>query len=148
MIAFRLTLQSKSTKMKKSKLIYYLDDDRDDLRFFKDSAESLGHRVLTFLDAHEMLLMLRNNVGKPDFIFLDIHMPILNGEEILNIIKNSAHWKHIPVVMISGAYPKKLVRHFMDVGVNYLMKRPLMNDMKAALDQVLKSDMNRFQEAG
>ena len=55
-----------------------------------------------------MLLTLEIQADMPDFIFLDIHMPVLNGEEILEIIKKSDDLKHIPVVMVSGAYPKNL----------------------------------------
>ena len=73
---------------------------------------------------------------KPDVIFLNIHMPILNGEEVLSIIKNSGQWKQIPV-MVSSAYPKKLARHFLETGTNYLMKRPHLNDYKNEIKQVL-----------
>ena len=126
-------------------LIYYLDDDSDDLHIFKTAAESLGQRVLLFLDGHEMLQSLRNRDEKPDIIFLDVHMPILNGEEILNVIKKSHHLKHIPIVMISGAYPKKLVRHFLEAGANYLMKKPVGNELKNSLEQVLKSSWDNLQ---
>lgn len=130
--------------MKKSKSIYYLDDDRDDLYIFQQVAQSLGHEVKTFINGHELLSSLIPPQKKPDVIFLDIHMPILRGEEILIILKSSEVWKHIPVVMISGAYPKKLIRYFTEVGANYLMKRPVMNDFKNALEEVLKIDLLQY----
>src|SRR6476661_6107851 len=121
--------------MKPRQVIYYLDDDADDLYFFRIACQKLGHKVSLFADGHELLLALRRNEEEPDVIFLDIHMPILNGEEILNIIKKSPDWKHIPVVMISGAYPKKLVRQFAEAGANHLMKKPTGNeDLKTALE--------------
>lgn len=126
--------------MKKQKLIYYLDDDIDDLNFFREIAESLGHRVATFVNGNEMFYSLRHNLEKPNIIFLDIHMPVLNGEEILNVIKKSVDYKHIPVVMISGAYPKKLVRQFLEVGANYLMKKPHAHDFRIALEQIMDID--------
>lgn len=124
-----------------SKLIYYLDDDYEDLRFFKQVAESLGHRVLLFLNGHEMIEKLRK--AEPDIVFLDVHMPILNGVEILNVIKDSKEWSHIPVVMISGIYPRKLVSNFVKAGANYLMKRPLESEFKTALRAVLEIDLHR-----
>ena len=131
--------------MKQPQLIFYLDDDSDDLYFFQKTAESLGHTVVTFTDGHAMLQSLRNRDQQPDVIFLDVHMPILNGEEILNVIKKNDALKHIPIVMISGAYPKKLVRHFLEAGANYLMKKPSGNDLKDAIEQVLKINWNSFQ---
>lgn len=131
--------------MKPSQTIFYLDDDLDDLQVFKEIAENLGHTVSTFIDGHEMLNALYFQTKKPDVIFLDIHMPILNGQEILNILKTTSHWKHIPVVMVSGAYPKKLARHFLEVGANYLMKRPHLNDYKNEIEQALKIDLLDFK---
>jgi CheY-like chemotaxis protein len=128
--------------MKTRQLIFYLDDDLDDLEFFKDIAENLGHRVSTFTNGNELFYSLRHEWEKPDIIFLDIHMPVLNGEEILDVIKKSEDYKHIPIVMISGAYPKKLVRHFQESGANYLMKKPLVHDFESALEEVLKIDMH------
>lgn len=126
--------------MKPFQSIFYLDDDIDDLHIFKNIVESLGHSVSTFMNGHQMLNMLDTQREKPDVIFLDIHMPILNGQEILNVIKNSEDWKHIPVIMVSGAYPKKLVRHFMEVGANHLIKKTHTQDFKIAIEEALNMD--------
>jgi len=130
--------------MKAPQLIYYLDDDTDDLYFFKDVAESLGHKVQIFINGSVMLQAL-SRAPFPDVIFLDIHMPVFNGEEILNVIKKSEEWKHIPVVMISGAYPKKLVRSYLEAGANYLMKKPTASEWRNSLGKVLEIDWNSFQ---
>ncbi|TBX65759.1 response regulator [Flavobacterium silvisoli] len=134
--------------MKESQTIYYLDDDLDDLEFFKEVVESLGHTVKVFLDGSKMLFILENIDEKPDVIFLDVHMPILNGEEILNVIKRSDNLKNIPIVMVSGAYPRKMVKNFMELGVNYLMKKPHINDYKTAVEEVLLNYLQNDQAAG
>lgn len=131
--------------MKIARSIFYLDDDNDDLDFFKEVAESLGHTVSIFSNGNLLLEALHSR-EKPDVIFLDIHMPVLNGEEILNIIKNSDDWNEIPVVMVSGAYPKKLIKYFLDIGVNYLMKKPHINDFRDAVEKILKVDLYKFQQ--
>lgn len=125
--------------MKKAKTIYYLDDDFDDLGFFKEIAEELGHNVKVFSDGRKMLLVLEIQDEKPDVIFLDIHMPVLNGEEILEIIKKSNVLKHIPVVMVSGAYPKKLIQHCSDMGVTCLVKRHNFKEFKQNIEEVMKT---------
>ena len=132
--------------MKAPKSIYYLDDDVDDLYFFKEVAESMGHNVSIFVNGTEMLRDLGKNAPLPDIIFLDIRMPVFNGEEILNIIKKTENWDQIPVVMISGAYPKSLVKHYLESGANYLMKKPVdISDLKPSLEYVLNIDWNNFQ---
>lgn len=125
--------------MKKKKTIYYLDDDHEDLDFFKEACEELGHAVKVFTDGRKMLLVLEIQAEKPDVIFLDIHMPVLNGEEILAIIKKSDDMKEIPVVMVSGAYPKKLLQYCADLGVSCLVKRHNFQEFKQNIDEVMKS---------
>ena len=131
--------------MKMPQTIYYLDDDTDDLYFFKEIAESLGHHVTLYINGNEMLKALGK--GKlPDIIFLDIRMPVFNGEQILDIIKKTEAWTNIPIVMISGAYPKSAVRQYLDSGANYLMKKPVdLGDLKSSLEQVLRIDWDNFR---
>ncbi len=126
--------------MKGPQILFYLDDDRDDLTFFKDAAQQLGHQVATYTNAQDMMLDLNIAAEKPSAIFLDVHMPIVNGEEILLVLKQSNDWKNIPVVMISGAYPKKLVKQYMDSGADYLMKkRATMADLQIAIAEALQA---------
>ncbi len=134
--------------MKTPQTIYYLDDDMEDVDFFKEVTESLGHNVKGFTGGARLLMTLELKTEKPDLIFLDVHMPILNGQEILEVIKRSDDLKHIPIVMVSGAYPKKLVRHFAGLGVNYLMKKSHIHDYKAAVEQVLNSYFEDEKEVG
>lgn len=120
------------------KTIFYLDDDSDDLYFFKNAASSLGHKIMVFHCGDEMLKTLRASSEKPQIIFLDVQMPILNGEEILNILKKSHLYKQIPVVMISSFYPKKLVRKLMEAGADYLIKKGSVSDLKNTLENILQ----------
>ncbi|MCF6133177.1 response regulator [Flavobacterium wongokense] len=133
--------------MKKKKTIYYLDDDHEDLDFFKEITEELGHTVKVFSDGRKMLLVLEIQAQKPDVVFLDIHMPVLNGEEILEIIKKSDDMKDIPVVMVSGAYPKKLLQYCADLGVSCLVKRHNFQEFKQNIHEVLTT-LDAAKKAG
>jgi len=123
--------------MENSKKIFYLDDDMDDLGFFKEIGDSLGYNVTMFLDGKLMLRTLETTTELPEIIILDIHMPVLNGEEILEIIKKDDNLKDIPIIMISGAYPKKLVKHYNKMGLKYLLKRNNYKEFKEAIITIL-----------
>jgi len=127
------------------KNIYYLDDDLDDLYVFKEVAEELGHEVTIFVDGNIMLKSL-TQLPLPDIIFLDIVMPVFDGDEIFHIIKKSDKWKVIPIVMISGHSPKSLIMQYMAAGAKYVMKKPsTLTDFRPALEQVLNIDWEKFQ---
>lgn len=128
------------------KVIYYLDDDTDDLHFFKETAEELGHEVQIFVNGTVMLKALTKGKRLPDIIFLDIIMPVFNGEQFLDVIKNSPEWKHIPVVLISGAYSKGSVSNYLDAGANYMMKKSVdFQDLRSKLKEILGIDWVNFR---
>ena len=130
--------------MKMPQTIYYLDDDTDDLYFFKEIAESLGHTVSIFINGTEFLRSLRKKT--PDIIFLDVYMPVFDGDEILDVIKKHDEWKHIPVVMISGIFPKSNAGKYIDSGANFLMKKPVnFTELKSSLEEILNIDWQNFQ---
>jgi CheY-like chemotaxis protein len=123
--------------MKESQIIFYLDIDNENLYFFKYVVESLGHKFFIFRDGYKMIYDLGETKILPDFIFMGTHMPILNGVEIIDILKEKEEWKNIPIIMISGAFPKKMLQHYLAQGVNQIMKRPLAKNYKTALEKVI-----------
>ncbi|MFN3968739.1 response regulator [Flavobacterium sp.] len=124
--------------MKKSKYIYYLDVENEDLYFFKHAIEGLGHKISIFRDGHKMMQDLSKSESKPDILFLGSNMPILNGRELIVILKNSVQWNDIPVVIISGAFPKKLQRQYLNSGVKHIMKRTHVEDYTSTFKEVLE----------
>lgn len=127
--------------MENSRKIFYLDDDLEDLGFFKEIGDDLGYNVKVFLDGRLMLRTLEYEEEQPEIIILDIHMPVFNGEEILEIIRRDEKLKHIPIIMISGAYPKKLVKEYNKIGVKYLLKRNNFKEFKEAIEKVLEESI-------
>jgi CheY-like chemotaxis protein len=131
--------------MENPRLLYYLDDDTDDLHFFKEVAEALGHEVEIFVNGKVLLQTLKKG-RLPDLIFLDIRMPVFDGEQILGILKDDERCKHIPVVLISGAYSKSSVRQYLDAGAGYIMKKAdSLEDLKSSLQYVLGIDWGNFR---
>ena len=118
---------------------YCLDDDIDDLELFRDAARSLGHTVSLFRSAPALTIAIDRM--RPDAIFLDIHMPMIGGEEVLRVLKKTDRWMDIPVMMISSASPKKLVKYYIDCGACGIMKKPhgatWDNSLKEALETML-----------
>ena len=122
--------------MKDSALLFYLDNNLEDLDSYAAISEELGYRVGLYTNGAEMLSVLAHESEKPSIIFLNAHMPTLHGEEMITILKTSDEYKEIPVVMISYAYPKKLVREYLNKGANHLMKKALATDLKINLIEV------------
>lgn len=60
----------------------------------------LGYQVLTMQDPVEALSTIMRR--KPDFIFLDLIMPVVNGYELCSQIRRVSALKRTPIVILTG----------------------------------------------
>jgi CheY-like chemotaxis protein len=80
------------------------DDDADDKSLFCEALAEINPRILchTAADGKEALAILsETQARKPDIIFLDINMPIMDGWQCLGKLKEDTQHKDIPVIMYS-----------------------------------------------
>ena len=82
------------------KTILLADDEEDIKTVITIYLESQGYRVLTAFDGLDALDKIQSE--KPDLIFLDIMMPIMNGFEVCTKLKLDPATRDIPVVMLSS----------------------------------------------
>lgn len=79
---------------------------------------------------------------KPDLVFLDIEMPILNGFDLIKQIDNVDF-----DVIFTTAYDKFAVKAFEVSAIDYLLKPVDENDLERALQKVkTRNDNNEFQK--
>jgi len=82
------------------KVILVVDDSPTVRKIVKVTLTKMGCRVVMAEDGLEALTKIEDE--KPDLILLDIIMPHLDGYQLCSLIKKKPHYKHIPVVMLSG----------------------------------------------
>ncbi len=90
--------------MEMMKTIFLIDDDSDDREIFEESLLSLDLGI-NYVDAKngaEALNKLKiPDFKKPDIIFLDLNMPVMDGRQFLREVKRSDSYNDIPVVIYS-----------------------------------------------
>ncbi len=86
------------------KTVFLIDDDFDDREIFEETLLSLNLEV-DYAEAKngaDALEKLRQSDSiKPDIIFLDLNMPIMDGRQFLKEVKRDDALKDIPVVIYS-----------------------------------------------
>jgi CheY-like chemotaxis protein len=84
-------------------IILAIEDDLDDVDFFCEAVKVIDPKIQCIFarDGVEALSILDNTI--PDLIFLDLNMPIMDGETCLMEIKKKEYLKEIPVVIYSTA---------------------------------------------
>ncbi len=75
----------------------------------------------------------------PQFILLDIKMPIVNGFEVLSYLKGQERTKHIPVVIYSSSSQKSDIQKAYALGASsYLCKPASYQEMKNVFSLLFK----------
>ena len=77
---------------------------------------------------------------QPDLILLDVHLPDINGAEVLARLKGKARTRDIPVVVLSADATKSQINHLMSLGADDYLTKPL------DLDCFLKVIEEHFSE--
>jgi len=80
--------------------ILVVDDEDDILDLLQYNLEREGYATVVARDGPEALKVTRE--VQPDLIVLDIMMPHLNGLEVCRRLRQDAHLRHIPILMLTA----------------------------------------------
>jgi len=121
--------------------IFLADDDQDDTQFLIDAFKELPQAVTvtTFDNGVELMDTLWKSDQLPHMIFLDLFMPMMNGEECLADIRNETKLSKIPVVIYSTMLDMQKAEILHQKGANlYLRKPSSFEALKDALTQCIR----------
>jgi two-component system, OmpR family, alkaline phosphatase synthesis response regulator PhoP len=80
--------------------ILVIDDDFDIVETVTFMLESRGYYVITALGGEEGLVKAKERL--PDIILLDLMMPLMDGFEVCQKLKNDEDTKNIPVIILTA----------------------------------------------
>jgi CheY-like chemotaxis protein len=116
--------------------VLFVDDDIEDREFFLDALSYVDRDIICVLakNCEHCLELLSQSKTLPDYIFLDIQMPRMDGKACLALIKNNEKYKNIKVVMYSGSSDQKLMQAYKNEGASYFLIKPAtFKDLCASL---------------
>jgi CheY-like chemotaxis protein len=59
----------------------------------------------------------------PDFILVDIRMPVMDGVSLVHVIRSYLRWGNIPIAVVT-AYPEDArLQHLADLGVRRVFRK-------------------------
>ena len=137
-------------------LIYLADDDADDRELFKEALSEIETDVFIadFDNGVSLIDHLLNPQNRlPDVIYLDLNMPLMNGEECLDDIKNEQKLSKIPIIIYSTYVDEDTSDRLKNKGANGFLTKPssfseLKNSLHSSLKYVYSNSQNpsSFQE--
>ena len=134
--------------MSSKKVIYFTDDDLDDLQVLTAVAESLGHSSYHFRNGGQLLSALTNTEALPDLIFLDICLPGEDGLAIISKLNSIDKLREVPVIIYSGNCVEKDVSKSFELGARYFIRKPYTYvSLLSALQYAMSTDWSSYKAA-
>ncbi len=79
-----------------------VDDDPTDLRLLQKMIEDEGNYIGSSGDSGPAALQLLKDFT-PDVLILDLFMPVMNGFELMEKLKEEPRLSRIPIIILTGA---------------------------------------------
>jgi len=123
--------------------ILWADDDADDLQMMREiliktKRDYTIEEVHNGKEALEYLKKAKQQSDLPCLIILDINMPVLDGKETLSIIKSTADYNNIPVVVFTTSESEMDRLFCKKFNTEMITKPPTFKTLNDALDKLLK----------
>jgi CheY-like chemotaxis protein len=114
------------------KTILIIDDDKFNIQLIETMLEKIADvKVIATDKGSEALNVLKTHEGDVDMVLLDLHMPEMDGEEVLYAIRKELQLD-IPVLIITvnGLDEKEML----EKGANDFVLKPFdLNDLKTKI---------------
>ena len=114
--------------------ILLVDDDPNDVTLIKSALEEVhfGNQIVVAEDGEEAVDYLFHR-GRyidctdslPVFILLDIKMPMMDGIDVLKIIRNNPSFDYVPVIMMTSSRDTSDLEECYKYGANSFVVKPV-----------------------
>lgn len=108
--------------MSEKKTVLVIDDEEDLLVIVKTALKQEGYEVVTANNGPAALKVCKSL--KPDLITVDLMMPVMDGFQTIEAIRNIPEYEKIPVIMITGVMDKNKIAHALESDINYYLLKP------------------------
>lgn len=122
------------------KHVLVVDDDEDDCELFCDAVSQIDSSVKcsVALSGHHAIKMLRADC-KPDYIFLDLNMPVIDGRKCMDEISKIESVKDVPVAIYTTSKRSSDKEEMKDLGaVHFITKPTSLSELCSEISYVLE----------
>jgi PAS domain S-box-containing protein len=103
--------------------VLIVDDDAENRRFLKELLSSAGFEAAEAENGKEAVA--RFNERRPDLVFMDVNMDVMDGYEATRKIREAAAGKPVPVVAVTANAFSEIRDKIMKSGFNGVVVKPL-----------------------
>ena len=115
-----------------------VEDNETNQLIIKDMLELFGINVTIAGDGRDALALLDR--GQFDVVLMDIHMPVMNGIEATQQIRQQAQFANLPIIALTADATLKQQENYLANGFNDIIIKPFRSEsLIATLNRILCS---------
>lgn len=109
-----------------AKKILVIEDQKDLVKLLASRIKTAGYEVFTALDGQAGLEEVRR--CNPDLVITDLALPAMPGNALVRVLKASAKYRHIPIIMLS-AFVDERMKDGVEIPADFYMPKPYQADL-------------------
>ena len=128
--------------------ILMAEDNEFNVRHVERLLARRGHHVRVANNGREALALATE--GSVDVVLLDLHMPELDGFQVVGAIRERkrARGGHLPIIALTARSRKEDRERCLAAGMDVYLSKPVRaTELFAAIDQALSTDAGRLSQA-
>jgi CheY-like chemotaxis protein len=119
--------------------ILVIDDNKDYRRTLIELLILENYQTLEAIDGLAGIEMIRKH--SPDLIISDLEMPVMNGLQLLKLVKSHPILGKTPFIMITGYSDQAFVSSLSDLGLAACFLKPVgITELLGAIEKCLSAD--------
>ena len=118
-------------------------DESKAIRFLLKTVLGQKHQVVTAADGCSALYWLSKR-NLPDVIIVDPQLPDMQTWELLEHLKSSGIYGHIPIIVLSSIDSKETAQKCKELGISISFQQPFNPvELENAIDELLSYESNK-----
>ena len=117
--------------------ILVVEDEPDTADLVKLILQENGYQVVHAADGQDALNKIAS-MPPPSLVLLDIQLPLVDGITILETIRATPDWQHVPVVLLTAVVDPCCIRQAVSIKVqDYVLKPFTRDDLLRSVERTL-----------
>lgn len=128
---------SKIQRSNLKKTVLIADDEPINIQILFNQLNQFGYNIVSVNNGKDALDSIRNI--KPNLAIIDIMMPVMNGIEVCQKVREDYSRADIPIIIVSAKDRKEDIIYGLSIGANDYLSKPFSEDeLLARMDVLLK----------
>jgi signal transduction histidine kinase/CheY-like chemotaxis protein len=109
-----------------TKTILIVDDSLHNRKLLEELLKPIGFRIISADDGQNAVYQFKKY--KPDCILMDIHLPTMDGNEALKIIRTYEQGRNIPIIALTASAFEEVKQNALKDGFDDFLTKPINNN--------------------